>query len=110
MFTLVLVVATATVSLAQSGRGRQLRIQGAFRGESVVPLVADVEDDRKIDPRFSEPSPAETRSSTALIYKEAPSKQKKDNGENHMTKADKRAGWILLGLLVLAGISVVSQD
>src|SRR5882724_7784611 len=108
LVTLTLVVAAATVtSMAQSGRGRQLRIQGALRWESDELSVAEVQDDRKPEPGFSGPLPVETRRSTALIYNDAASNQKKDDGEYHMTKGDKRAGWILLGLGVLATISMI---
>jgi hypothetical protein len=54
LITLVLVVASATVtSMAQSGRGRQLRIQRTLRNESVAPVAAEVQDDQKIEPGSS---------------------------------------------------------
>jgi hypothetical protein len=109
LVTLILIFAAATVpSMAQSGRGRQLRIQGMLRGESVVPPAAETQDQQKIGPVFSRPSPRNTRSGVALIYNDAAAK--KDDGEYHMTRADKRAGWILLGLAVLETISMISQD
>jgi hypothetical protein len=111
LVTLILVFAAATVpSMAQSGRGRQLRIQGTLRGESVLPPAAETQDQQKIDPVFSGTSPKETRRSGVLIYNDAAANQKKDDGEYHMTRADKRAGWILLGLAVLETISMISQD
>jgi len=45
-----------------------------------------------------------------LIYNGAASHQKKDDREYHMTKGDKRAGWILLGLVVLAAIGAIAGD
>jgi hypothetical protein len=45
-----------------------------------------------------------------LIYNDAAANQKKDDGEYHMTRADKTAGWILLGFLVLEVAIIVSQD
>ena len=110
--SLVLLVAAATVpSQAQSGRDRQLRLQGLLQKESVAPAAINVqEEDRKIDFGFSKPSAIEVRRSGALIYNDAAPNQKKDDGEYHMTKGDKRVGWILLGLLVLGGIGQIAQE
>ena len=47
---LVLVIASAAVtSTAQSGRGRQLRIQGILRGESVAPESTEAQADLRTD-------------------------------------------------------------
>jgi outer membrane lipoprotein-sorting protein len=111
LFTLVLVVASTTVtSMAQSGRGRQLRIQGALRSESVAPAAAEVQDDQKLASGFSNTSAMTIRRTRGLIYADAAANQKKDDGEYHMTRADKRAGWILLGFLVLEAAILVHQD
>ena len=108
---LVLVIASAAVtSKAQSGRGRQLRIQGILRGESVAPESTEAQADLRTD-RGSSDSPAVlSRRNKGLIYNDAAANQKKDDGEYHMTRADKRAGWILLGFLVLEVAIIVSQD
>jgi hypothetical protein len=108
---LVLVLASTTVtSKAQSGRGRQLRIQGSLRSESVAPEPAQAETDQKSD-RGSSGSPVLlSRRTKGLIYNDAKANQKKDDGEYHMTRADKRAGWILLGLFVFWGAIIASGD
>ncbi|MGH9874285.1 MAG: hypothetical protein ACRD9S_17675 [Pyrinomonadaceae bacterium] len=109
--TLILLVAATTVSSqAQSGRGRQLRLQGLLREEAAAPTPPNVQEDRRIDSGFSKPAALEIRRNGALIYNDAASNQKKDDGEYHMTKGDKRAGWILLGLLVLGGIGQIAQE
>jgi hypothetical protein len=108
---LVLVIASAAVtSKAQSGRGRQLRIQGTLRSESVAPVATAAPADQKTDPGFSDSPLVLSRRTKGLIYNDAAPNQKKDDGEYHMTRADKRAGWILLGLFVLWGAIIVSED
>ena len=105
---LVLVFASAPVtSRAQSGRGRQLRIQGTLLSESVAPEATDAEDQKTVR-GFPEAPPVLSRRTKGLIYHDA--SQKKDDGEYHMTRADKRAGWILLGILVLEAAIIASQD
>jgi hypothetical protein len=107
---LVLVISSAAVtSKAQSGRGRQLRIQGILRGES-VPESTEAQADLKTDRGSSDSPVVLSRRTKGLIYNDAAANQKKDDGEYHMTRADKRAGWILLGFLVLEVAIIVSQD
>ena len=111
LLTLVLMIASAAVtSKGQSGRGRQLRIQGTLRSESVAPEATEAEPDQKADRSFSDSARALSRRTKALIYNDAASNQKKDDGEYHMTRADKRAGWILLGFFVLEAAIIISQD
>ena len=111
LVTLVLLIATTAVSSqAQSGRGRQLRIQGILRSESVAPESTEVQVDQKTDPGFSDAPLVRSRRTKGLIYNGAAVNQKKDDGEYHMTRADKRAGWILLGVFVLEAIIISSQD
>lgn len=115
LLTLVLVIASAAVtSEAQSGRGRQLRIQGTLRSESVAPEATSAPVDQKIDPKTdrssSDSPPVLSRRTKGLIYNDAAANQKKDDGEYHMTRADKRAGWILLGFLILEVAIIASQD
>jgi hypothetical protein len=111
LFTLVLFAAAAPVSLrAQSGRGRQLRIQATLRGEPVAPAAVEVPDERISQPGRSTPLQAATGRRAGLIYNDAAANQKNDDGEYHMTRGDKTAGWILLGAVVLATIVILSQD
>ncbi len=111
LLTLVLVIASAAVtSRAQSGRGRQLRIQGILRSEFVAPEATEDQSDQKTDRGSSDSPPILSRRTKGLIYNDAAANQKKDDGEYHMTRADKRAGWILLGLFVLWGAIIVSED
>jgi len=108
---LVLVVASAAIpSQAQSGRGRQLRIQATLRRESVAPEATEMLVDQKAEGGSSIGSPILSRRTKALIYNDASANQKKDDGEYHMTRADKRAGWILLGVLILEMAIIASQD
>ena len=110
-FTLVLVFASAAVtSKAQSGRGRQLRIQGTLRSESVAPEAIEAPPDQKGDRSSSDSPPVLSQRTKGLIYNDAAPNQKKDDGEYHMTRADKRAGWILLGFFVLEVAIIASQD
>jgi hypothetical protein len=111
LVTLVSVVASTTAtSMAQSGRGRQLRIQGTLRSESTAPVATEVPGDQKIETGFSDTSAVSTRRTRGLIYADTAAKQKKDDGEYHMTRADKRAGWILLGFFILETAILVHQD
>jgi len=107
--SLVLVVLQAVSSQAQSGRGRQLRIQGTLRIESVAPQAIESPADQKIDSAVSAREPVLSRRTKGWVYNEGAANQKKDDGEYHMTRADKRAGWILLGLFVLWGAIIVSD-
>ena len=111
LVVLVLVIASAAVtSKAQSGRGRQLRIQGTLRSKLVAPEAIAAQVPQKTDRGFSDSPLVLSRRTKGLIYNDAAANQKKDDGEYHMTRADKRAGWILLGLFVLWGAIIVSED
>jgi hypothetical protein len=111
LFTLVLVIASAAVtSKAQSGRGRQLRIQGTLHSESVAPEATEAQPDQKANRSSSDSAPALSRRTKGLIYQDAAANQKKDDGDYHVTRADKRAGWILLGFLILEVAIIVNQD
>ena len=107
---LVMVAATATLTArAQSGRGRQLRIQGTLHKESVGPEATEAQVKQQT-PGGSESPLILSQRSKGLIYNDAAANQKKDDGEYHMTKADKRASWILLGFLVLEVAVIAMQD
>jgi len=91
----------AQPTAAQSGRGRQLRIAEKLAGE--IPTDTMVENPPK-DPAArtlqsgSSISGATRDSRSArLIYRDNAGQTQK-NDDYHMTKADKRAGWILLGV------------
>jgi hypothetical protein len=110
LVALVLLIATTAVSSqAQSGRGRQLRVQETLRSGSVTPQPK-AETSQRVDRRSSEAPLVLSRRTKGLIYNDATANQKKDDGEYHMTRADKRAGWILLGLFVFWGAIIASDD
>ena len=110
LVSLVLVVVSSAIpSQAQSGRGRQLRIQGTLRRESIAPEATEGPTDQKRDGGISGAPPL-SRKTKGWIYNSAAANQKQDDGEYHMTRADKRAGWILLGLFALWGAIIVSED
>jgi len=52
----------------------------------------------------------ELRRNGGLIYDDAAANQKKNDDDYHMTKGDKRAGWILLGMLVLITVATIASD
>jgi hypothetical protein len=111
LLTLVLVIASAAVtSKAQSGRGRQLRIQRILNSESVTPEATEGSADQKTDRGISAGPTVLSRRTKGWVYNDAAANQKKDDGEYHMTRADKRAGWILLGFFVLQAAIIISQD
>ena len=110
LVSLALILATAAVSAsAQSGRGRQLRIQQTLGGEAVARQVADVQPASN-NPDAPAVKTGAARRNSILIYDDATSNKKKDDGEYHMTKGDKRAGWIILGVLVLGAIAQIIPD
>jgi hypothetical protein len=93
---LIQILAASAVSLlAQSGRGRQLRIQQTLRGEVVMP-AAESKPDLGSAPAAM--STGETQKTSAHIYQNGSGNKTMKSGETHLT--DRNAGWILLGLLV----------
>ncbi|SRR6266571_4584577 len=97
--SLVLILAASAVSsLAQSGRGRQLRIQQTLRGEVVVPAAAESKPDLGSARGVTAMSTGETQKTSAAIYQNRSHNKANKSGDYHLT--DKGAGWILLGLLV----------
>jgi hypothetical protein len=96
LLAVLLVTIYAPFSAAQSGRGRQLLIAERLNGQTPSsPTIP--EDGRRAPAAVTESrvsiSGNTTKSRNAiLIYR--------DNGEeHHPNRADKRAGWILLGFL-----------
>src|SRR5512132_2505017 len=79
--SLVLVVLQAVSSQAQSGRGRQLRIQGTLRIESVAPQAIESSADQKIDSAVSAGEPVLSRRTKGWVDNEGAANQKKDDGE-----------------------------
>jgi|SRR6185437_15124591 len=111
LVTLALLIATSAVSSqAQSGRGRQLRIQETLRSGSLAPEATKAETDQKTAGGSSEAPLVLSRRTKGLIYNDATANQKKDDGDYHMTRADKRAGWILLGVFVFWAAIIASDD
>src|SRR2546428_7337579 len=97
--SLVLIMAASAVSsIAQSGRGRQLRIQQTLRDEVVMPSAAQSNPDLLGAPGAAAMSTAETQKTSAPIYQNGLRNKAMKSGECHLT--DRNAGWILLGLLV----------
>lgn len=105
---LVLLLATICTqpSVAQSGRGRQLRIAERLNGQTLS--NATIPEDWRRAPK----AVAENRvlisgnaiksGNATLIYR--------DNGEeHHPNRADKKAGWILLGFLAFfVGVEIAN--
>jgi len=94
----LILVASAVSSLAQSGRGRQLRIQQTLRGEVVEPSAAESNLDLRSARGVAAMSNVETQNTRTPIYQNASRNKAKKSGQCHLT--DRNAGWILLGLLV----------
>ena len=98
LLAMLLVTTCAQFSAAQSGRGRQLRI--AERLASQTSVTESVPG----DPRPVAGAVSETRSqrrgninnsgNARLIYRG-------DSAEHHPNRADKKAGWILLGVFAV---------
>jgi len=105
---LVLLLATICTqpSPAQSGRGRQLRIAERLNGQATS--SSTIPEDRRQAPvavtenRVSISGNTTKSRNATLIYR--------DNGEgHHPNRADKRAGWILLGFLALfVGVEIAN--
>ena len=107
--SLVLILTAAAVSsMAQSGRGRQLRIQQTLRGEVVVSSAAEIKPDLRNPPGVTTMSTGETQKSSALIYKHGSRNEAKKSGAYHLT--DRTAGWILLGIFVFETGVLIAND
>ena len=99
--SLVLILAASAVSsMAQSGRGRQLRIQQTLRGEVVMPAAAENRPDLG-SARGTAMSTVGTQKTGAAIDDNGSRNKANKNGAYHLT--DRNAGWILLGVLVFEG-------
>ena len=105
---LVLLLATICTqpSSAQSGRGRQLRIAERLNGQTTSSPT--IPEDRRRAPvavtenRVSISGNTTKSRNATLIYR--------DNGEeHHPNRADKKAGWILLGFLAFfVGVEIAN--
>jgi hypothetical protein len=95
---LILLLATACPrpSAAQSGRGRQLRIAERLNDQTSVSvsLPEDASPAVVSDNRLSVPGNIIKRRNERLIYRD-------NSEEHHPNRADKKAGWILLGLFAI---------
>ena len=97
--SLVLILAaSAAPSMAQSGRGRQLRIQQTLRGGVVLPSAAESEPDLGSARGGAAMSTGESQKTSAAVYGSGSRSKANKSGDYHLT--DKGAGWILLGVLV----------
>jgi hypothetical protein len=72
--------------------------------------VVEVSEIPRTDAGLSKAAPMELRRNRGLIYNDAAANQKKNDDDYHMTKGDKRAGWILLGMLVLITVATIASD
>ena len=95
---LILLLGTACPrpSAAQSGRGRQLRIAERLNGQTSVnvSLPQEASPAAVSENRFSVPGNITKRRNARLIYRD-------DSKEHLPNRADKKAGWILLGVFGL---------
>ena len=85
----LILAASAFSSLAQSGRGRQLRIQQTLRDDVVMPAVAENRPDLGSAPRAAM-STGETQKTSAPIHQNGSRNKTNKSGENHLT--DRNAG------------------
>jgi hypothetical protein len=108
LLAVLIVTVCAQPCASQSGRGRQLRIAEKLTGEA--PASTSIPDDAGLamaaattQNRFSLSGNITNRKNARLIYR--------DNGEDHHpNRADKRAGWILLGFLALfVGVEIAND-
>jgi hypothetical protein len=77
--------------------------------EKVNSPVSDFQIERKSPSSDVQPVPQTNARRSRLIYNDAATNQQKDDEDDHPNRADKRAGWILLGLLVLSTIAMASD-
>ena len=91
LLVLLLVTTCARPCAAQSGRGRQLRIAERLNGQTSVSVSVPEDAATVGDNRFSVPGNITKRRNARLIYRN-------DSEEHHPNRADKKAGWILLGV------------
>jgi hypothetical protein len=96
LLVLLLVTACTQRSAAQSGRGRQLRIAEKLNGQTSgsVSVPQDASPAAVGENGFSVPGNITRRRNARLIYRN-------DSEEHHPNRADKKAGWILLGVFAL---------
>jgi hypothetical protein len=91
LLAFLLVTTCTQPSAAQSGRGRQLRIAERLKGKTSVSVSVPQDAAAVGDNRFSVPGNITNCRNARLIYSN-------DSEEHHPNRADKKAGWILLGV------------
>ena len=103
LLILLLAIVCTEPAAAQSGRGRQLRIAERLNGQASS-RAANPEDSQKPSTTNQNKVSSSGKSSlnSTLIYH--------DNGDYHQTRADKRAGWILLGVLAFYVVLGITTD
>ncbi|PYS64624.1 MAG: hypothetical protein DMF74_06375 [Acidobacteria bacterium] len=102
----LLLVATCTrPAAAQSGRGRQLRIAERLNRQTSVSVSVpqDASPAAVGENRFSVPGNITNSRNARLIYHD-------DSKEHHPNRADKKAGWILLGVFALFIGAEIAND
>jgi hypothetical protein len=105
LLILLLAAICPAPAAAQSGRGRQLRIAERLNGQTTT-ITTIPEDSRRAPTAISGNSVSisgrTTRNST-LIYRD-------NSEEHHPNRADKRAGWIMLGVLAFYVGVLIAND
>ena len=100
-----IVAALIVPAAAQSGRGRQLRIAERLNRQTSVSVSVpqDASPAAVGENRFSVPGNITNSRNARLIYHD-------DSKEHHPNRADKKAGWILLGVFALFIGAEIAND
>ncbi len=104
LLVLLLVAICSQPIVAQSGRGRQMRIAERLRGETPgsVPVPEETQTATVRENRFSLSGNIAKSKNARLIYH--------DDTEHHPNRADKKAGWIMLGVLAFwIGVEIAND-
>ncbi len=107
LLAVVLVAICAPFSAAQSGRGRQLLIAERLNGQT------SAGDSVPENARPVEGAVSETRSSVsgkATISRNARLIYRNNTEDTHPNRADKKAGWILLGFFAFEMGVMIAND
>lgn len=105
LLVLLLVTTCTQRSAAQSGRGRQLRIAERLPGQTLVSVSVPQDPSPAAfgENRFSVAGNITKRRNARLIYRD-------NSEEHHPNRADKKAGWILLGVFALFIGAEIAND
>ena len=107
LLAVLLVTICTQFSAAQSGRGRQLRIAERLNGQTSA-SDSIPEDARRLagevrENRSSLSGKITNSRNARLIYRD-------DSAEHHPNRADKKAGWILLGVFAFFTGVMIAND